>query len=102
MDIASTLLEYGAKPNAESKNGFTPLHLAAQEGHVDMVSLLLEHEADVNCRAKVNVFLYCRVIYLIYLLNSVECYAFALKKCWCSVLSSANTVTTCWLKNVCM
>ena len=53
MDIATTLIEYGAKPDAESKNGFTPLHLASQEGHTDMVSLLLEHKADVNCKAKV-------------------------------------------------
>ena len=32
MEIATTLLEYGAKPNAESKTGITPLHLASQEG----------------------------------------------------------------------
>lgn len=53
MDIANTLLEYGAHPNAESKAGFTPLHLSAQEGHVDMSSLLLEHKADPNHEAKV-------------------------------------------------
>ena len=35
-----------------SQNGFTPLHLASQEGHTDMVSLLLEHNGDVNFRAK--------------------------------------------------
>lgn len=53
MDIATTLLEYGAKADAESKAGFTPLHLSAQEGHVDMSSLLLEHQADANHVAKV-------------------------------------------------
>lgn len=31
METAATLLEYGAISNAESKAGFTPLHLAAQQ-----------------------------------------------------------------------
>ena len=34
-------MEYGAKVNAESKAGFSPLHLAAQEGHTDMADLLI-------------------------------------------------------------
>jgi ankyrin repeat protein len=54
MDIATTLLEYGAQADAESKAGFTPLHLSAQEGHSDMSSLLLEHQADPNHAAKVS------------------------------------------------
>jgi ankyrin len=33
------------------QNGFTPLHLATLEGHSDMVGLLLEHGASVNCRS---------------------------------------------------
>lgn len=55
MDIANTLLEYGAKPNAESKAGFTPLHLSSQEGHVDMSALLLENKGDANHEAKVSI-----------------------------------------------
>lgn len=55
MDIATTLLEYGAKANAESKAGFTPLHLSAQEGHTDMSTLLIEHKADTNHKAKVRI-----------------------------------------------
>ena len=35
------------------QNGFTPLHLASQEGHTDMVSLLLEHKANVNPKSHV-------------------------------------------------
>jgi ankyrin repeat protein len=54
MDIATTLLEYGAKANAESKAGFTPLHLCSQEGHTDMATLLIEHKADPNHKAKVG------------------------------------------------
>ena len=33
------------------QNGFTPLHLASLEGHSDMVALLLEHGATVNCQS---------------------------------------------------
>lgn len=53
MDIASTLLEGGANANAESKAGFTPLHLSSQKGHYDMTNLLIEHGADPNHKAKV-------------------------------------------------
>ena len=48
------LLEYGARADVESKAGFTPLHLAAQEGHVDMTNLLLEHKCDINYSSKVK------------------------------------------------
>lgn len=54
MDIASTLLENGANANAESKAGFTPLHLSAQKGHYDMTNLLIEHGADPNHKSKVG------------------------------------------------
>lgn len=66
MDIATTLLEYGAKANAESKAGFTPLHLGAQEGHTDMSTLLIEHKADTNHKAKVTSFIH---YFLFYCLN---------------------------------
>jgi len=33
------------------QNGFTPLHLATLEGHTDMVALLTERGAVVNCRS---------------------------------------------------
>lgn len=54
MDIATTLLEYGADANAVTRQGIAPVHLASQDGHVDMVSLLLSRNANVNLSNKVS------------------------------------------------
>lgn len=51
MEIASSLLSYKADPNAASKAGFTPLHLAAESGHTDMSGLLIENGSHVNAKA---------------------------------------------------
>lgn len=48
MEVASSLLQYGASANAESMQGVTPLHLASQEGHADMVALLFSKQANGN------------------------------------------------------
>ncbi|CAO2600005.1 Ank2 [Lemmus lemmus] len=53
MQIASTLLSYGAETNTVTKQGVTPLHLASQEGHTDMVTLLLEKGANIHMSTKV-------------------------------------------------
>lgn len=54
MEIATTLLEYGADTNAVTRQGISPLHLAAQEGNVDMVTLLLARDATINMGNKVR------------------------------------------------
>lgn len=48
VEVANSLLQYGASANAESLQGVTPLHLASQEGRADMVSLLISKQANVN------------------------------------------------------
>lgn len=53
MQIASTLLSYGAETNVVTKQGVTPLHLASQEGHADMVTSLLDKGANVHTSTKV-------------------------------------------------
>lgn len=53
MEVASSLLQYGASANAESVQGVTPLHLASQEGHTDMVALLFSKQANGNLGNKV-------------------------------------------------
>lgn len=55
MQIASTLLNYGAETNIVTKQGVTPLHLASQEGHTDMVTLLLDKGANIHMSTKVLV-----------------------------------------------
>lgn len=54
MEITTTLLEYGASTNTVTRQGITPLHLAAQEGNVDIVTLLLARDAPINMGNKVH------------------------------------------------
>lgn len=54
LDVASTLLMSQSDVNAESKAGFSPLHLSAQEGHVQMSKLLLDHKSEINLQSKVS------------------------------------------------
>ncbi|MGH0177252.1 UNVERIFIED_CONTAM: hypothetical protein FKN15_074851 [Acipenser sinensis] len=48
LEVATSLLQFGASANSESLQGVTPLHLAAQEGRPDMVDLLISNQANVN------------------------------------------------------
>jgi len=41
-DVAAFLLDRGADPNASTKDGLTPLHMAAQNGDIAIIKLLLE------------------------------------------------------------
>ena len=50
------LLTKGAEVNAQDENGITPLFIAAQKGNADIVSLLLDSEADTS----LNTFESCR------------------------------------------
>ena len=43
-----TLLKREANVNAANEDGTTPLFIAAEKGHRDIVALLLDHGADVK------------------------------------------------------
>lgn len=42
------LLKAGAQKDAQTKQGYTPLHVACHHGHVNMVRLLIEQGAEIN------------------------------------------------------
>lgn len=47
IEIAKLLLQYGAKPVSDL-SGVTAVHLAAKNGHANLIKLLAEFEASVN------------------------------------------------------
>lgn len=47
------LLEQGADINPVTGAGYTPLHQAAQQGHVLVISLLLKNKANPNAVTQV-------------------------------------------------
>lgn len=53
-DVSMTrlMLTLGADPETKTKNGSTPLILAASKGHEDVVCLLLEEGADIEAKNK--------------------------------------------------
>ncbi|MGE5194370.1 MAG: PQQ-binding-like beta-propeller repeat protein [Deltaproteobacteria bacterium] len=47
-DLVEALLAKGLDPDAETEYGVTALHFAAARGHLDVVRVLLAHQASVN------------------------------------------------------
>jgi uncharacterized protein len=52
VDIAYTLLEAGADPNAKQDGDVSPLHSAAINGDIEMIRLLLNYGADLQVANK--------------------------------------------------
>lgn len=50
LETAEVLLKAGISRDARTKVDRTPLHMAAYEGHFEMVQLLINYGADVNSR----------------------------------------------------
>ncbi len=51
VDVAQWLLNIGADANPQQDDHRTPLHLAAANGHLELVRTLLGHSGDVNAAA---------------------------------------------------
>jgi ankyrin repeat protein len=52
--VPRLLLEHGADINAQSQSGRTPLHVASDNGALEVVCLLLERGADVEAKSNVG------------------------------------------------
>ena len=52
LEMVKNLAQNGINVNAKDAKHFTPLHLAALKGHLNIVILLLEHGAEVNVMNK--------------------------------------------------
>ncbi len=54
--LADALLSKGADPVAASHNGYTPLHLAAMDGPLDLITRLVDlHNVPVSQQTKVSI-----------------------------------------------
>ena len=53
-DLVEALLAHGANVDQRGVNGYAPLHIAAEQGDLAMVDLLLSHGADPNAIATVD------------------------------------------------
>lgn len=56
LDAVKTLIQHGANPNIQSKQGTTALMLAmlVKDTNIDIINFLLEHGADVNIKDNNN------------------------------------------------
>lgn len=48
------LIDQGAEVNPVTNAGYTPLHQAAQQGHVLVINLLLKNKANPNALTNVS------------------------------------------------
>jgi len=55
LEIATLLLEAGAHPNIPNCSSYTPLHHAALNKELNLIQLLLEHQANPNMLTDSNV-----------------------------------------------
>ena len=78
------LLQHGASPDSATHDLYTALHIAAKEGHEEVVRILLEHGANQALMTNVRrilfiylfvyLFIYLRTYSLIYLLTFLFIY----------------------------
>lgn len=56
--MAAILVENNASLKAATKNGFTPLHIAAKYGNMNVANILLQKESKLDVQGKVSAHLH--------------------------------------------
>ncbi|MEW5320469.1 MAG: hypothetical protein WDW38_011539 [Sanguina aurantia] len=54
IECAEALMDYGCDPGVTECNGRTPIHLAARNGHVEMLRTLMENMSKAQRELQVN------------------------------------------------
>ena len=53
VQVAAILVDNNASITATTKNGFTPLHVAAKYGNMNVAKILLQKESKLDAQGKV-------------------------------------------------
>jgi len=62
--VAAILVENNASLKAATKNGFTPLHIAAKYGNMNVANILLQKESKLDVQGKVRARTYVHANYV--------------------------------------
>lgn len=68
-NMVSLLLESGANIEAKTRDGLTALHCAARSGHDQVIDMLLQRNAPISSKTKVNRNYMFKIILPIYIYN---------------------------------
>ena len=60
--MAAILVENNASLKAATKNGFTPLHIAAKYGNMNVANILLQKESKLDVQGKVRILRILRIL----------------------------------------
>ena len=52
INQVKVVLDSGGDPNLHDSDGYSALHAASENGHLDIVKLLIEHGADINYKSE--------------------------------------------------
>lgn len=52
IDQVEAILNSGFDPNMHDSDGYSALHAASENGHLEVVKILVEHDADINYKSE--------------------------------------------------